>query len=83
MDSRPGETTGNLKIVLGGTCDIFSPEMADGQLQTFACPNAGEVQLVCTAREVTEQARTPDCGVSSTTTMVHISTLVLFGFWDR
>ena len=33
-------------------------------MQTVACPKAGEVQLLCTTREVTERARTPDCGVS-------------------
>ena len=56
---------GNLKIRLNDTCIILSPYMADGQMQAFACPIAGEVQLLCTTREVTEQARTPDCGATS------------------
>ena len=78
----------------GGT-SIVSPEIAHGQMQTVACPKAGEVQLFCNFREVTERARTPDCGVSavssttgvsavsSTTMMVHIVTFAVFGFWDR
>ena len=85
---------GNLKIDVGGTT-IILPEIADGEMETVACPKAGEVQLFCTTREVTERERTPDCGVSSTTvsstavssptvsstTMtVHILTLAVFVF---
>jgi WD40 repeat protein len=85
---------GSFRIEVGGT-SIISPEIADGQMQTVACPKAGEVQLFCTEREVTEQARTPDCGVSavsstgmsstamsSTAMMAHIVTLAGFGVWD-
>ena len=57
---------GGLEIDISGT-PIISPFIADGQMQTVACPKAGEVQLSCTTREVTERERTPDCGVSSTT----------------
>ena len=75
-----------LEIEVGGTF-IISPEMLDGQLQTVACPNAGEVQLLCTTREVTELERTPDCGVGVEESssrllmlMAHILTLAVFGF---
>ena len=63
---------GSLEIDVGGTT-IISLEIADCQIQTVACPKAGEVQLFCTTREVTELERTTDCGVSSTTleSLVH------------
>ena len=83
---------GSLEITVAGTT-IVSPEIADGQMKTVACPKAGVVQLSCNTREVTERERTPDCGVSSTAStavsstavsptamMVHILTLAAFVF---
>ena len=80
---------GSLRVEVGGT-SIISPSIADGQMQTVACPKAGEVQLLCTTREVTELERTPDCGVGVEESssrllmlMAHILTFAVFGFWDR